>query len=168
MRRLKHDSRITPGSGASRCTRRAFLRTGAGIAAAGVTALWLPGGELVHGAEPKAAPGGAKAFEEAAKPALAALQSLAGQDAQNGGEWPAAIPWLDKNGSFNQPPGPGQEPSSIFHFKGRVARANGFTGMGTDNRGRRIPFGTKTTDYSFMQGVYWAARGERHGAFTHT
>ena len=40
--------------------------------------------------------------------------------------------------------------------------------MGTDNRGRRIPFGTNTTDYSFMQGVYWAARAERKGAFTHT
>jgi hypothetical protein len=104
----------------------------------------------------------------AAKPALAGLEALVGQDAQNGGAAPAAIPWLDKNGSFNQAPGPGQEPSNIFHFKGSVARANGFTGMGTDNGGRRIPFGTNTTDYSFMQGVYWAGRAERHGAFTHT
>lgn len=168
MKRLKNDGRIIRHADANCCARRAFLRTGAGVVAAGVTALCLPGGGLVHGAEPKAASGSAKAFETAAKPALAALQSLAGQDAQNGGAWPAAIPWLDKNGSFNQAPGPNQEPSNIFHFKGNVARANGFTGMGTDNRGRRIPFGTNTTDYSFMQGAYWAARAERQGAFTHT
>jgi hypothetical protein len=132
-----------------------------------MTALWLPVGNPAKGAEHHA-PGTPQAFEKAAKPALAALEALAKEDEQNGGAWPAAIPWLDKNGSFNQAPGPGQEPSHIFHFKGSVARANGFTGMGTDNRGRRIPFGTKTTDYSFMQGVYWAGRAERQGAFTHT
>lgn len=148
--------------------RRDFLRAGARAVAAGVTALWFPGGGYAHGAKPKGAAGTGGSFEAAAKPALAALEVLARQDAQNGGIAPAAIPWLDKNGSFNQAPGPGQEPSNIFHFKGNVARANGFTGMGTDNQGRRIPFGTNTTDYSFMQGVYWAARAERHGAFTHT
>ena len=109
-----------------------------------------------------------QSFELAAKPALAGLAALGADDISNGGAAPCAIPWLDKNGSFNQAPGPGQEPSNIFHFKGRVARSNGFSGMGTDNRGRRIPFGTNTTDFSFMQGEYWAGRQARQGAFTHT
>lgn len=167
MTRKQNNSLIVEPAGTSRCDRRNFLRTGAGALAAGMTALWLPGSSSAHGTE-QSTPGTEQGFETAAKPALAAIEALAKQDEQNGGAWPAAIPWLDKNGSFNQAPGPGQEPSSIFHFKGRVARVNGFTGMGTDNHGRRIPFGTKTTDYSFMQGVYWAARKERHGAFTHT
>lgn len=167
MRLKKNDSRIEDRAAAKCCARRDFLRTGAGAVAAGMTALWLPEDGWAHATE-QSAPATRAAFEAAAKPALAAIEALAARDEQNGGAWPAAIPWLDKNGSFNQAPGPGQEPSSIFHFKGSVARANGFTGMGTDNRGRRIPFGTKTTDYSFMQGAYWAAREERHGAFTHT
>lgn len=186
MIRQEKDSRIVRPAGAKRragsdaskgstCTgcgptadRRDFLRAGAGAVAAGITALWFPGGGPALGAEPVGVPGAGGAFEAAAKPALAALDALARQDAQNGGAAPASIPWLDKNGSFNQSPGPGQEPSHIFHFKGNVARSNAFTGMGTDNKGRRIPFGTNTTDYSFMQGVYWAARAERNGAFTHT
>jgi hypothetical protein len=49
----------------------------------------------------------------------------------NGGTDPYPIPWLDKNGSHNQPAGPNLEPSHIYHFKGRVARCSTFTGTGT-------------------------------------
>ncbi len=148
--------------------RRDFLRAGLVGAVAGTTTLWLGGSALAATGPGASAAGSEQGFEAAAKPALAGLATLAAEDTQNGGAAPFPIPWLDKNGSFNQAPGPGQEPSNIFHFKGRIARANGFTGMGTDNRGRRIPFGTVTTDYSFMQGEYWAGRSERQGAFTHT
>jgi hypothetical protein len=36
----------------------------------------------------------------------------------NGSTDPYPIPWLDKNGSHNQPAGPQLEPSHIYHFKG--------------------------------------------------
>ena len=85
----------------------------------------------------------------------------------NGGTDPYPIPWLDKNGSHNQPAGPQLEPSHIYHFKGRVARCANFAGMGTDNKGNRIAFGTPTTDYGFMQGEYFAGRAAQMGAFTH-
>lgn len=85
----------------------------------------------------------------------------------NGGTDPYPIPWLDKNGSHNQPAGPNLEPSHIYHFNGRVARCSTFTGMGTDNQGNRIAFGTPTTDYGVMQGEYWAARARQQGTFTH-
>ena len=85
----------------------------------------------------------------------------------NGGTDPYPIPWLDKNGSHNQPAGPNLEPSHIYHFKGRVARCSTFTGMGTDNQGNRIRFGAPTTDYGVMQGEYWAARAPQQGVFTH-
>jgi hypothetical protein len=85
----------------------------------------------------------------------------------NGGSDPYPIPWLDKNGSHNQPAGPDLEPSHIYHFKGRVARCSTFTGMGTDNQGNRIAFGSKTTDYGVMMGEYWAARSNQNGTFTH-
>ena len=85
----------------------------------------------------------------------------------NGGADPYPIPWLDKNGSHNQPAGPNLEPSHIYHFKGRVARCSTFTGMGTDNQGNRIAFGSPTTDYGVMQAEYWAARAAQHGTFTH-
>jgi hypothetical protein len=85
----------------------------------------------------------------------------------NGGTDPYPIPWLDKNGSHNQPAGPQLEPSHIYHFKGRVARCANFAGMGTDNKGNRIAFGTPTTDYGFMQGEYFAGRAAQTGAFTH-
>ena len=85
----------------------------------------------------------------------------------NGGVDPYPIPWLDKNGSHNQPAGPNLEPSHVYHFKGLVARCSTFTGMGTDNHGNRIGFGSPTTDYGLMQGEYWAARTAQHGAFTH-
>ena len=85
----------------------------------------------------------------------------------NGGPDPFPIPWLDKNGSHNQPAGPNLEPSHIYDFQGKVARCAGFTGMGTDNQGNRIAFGTATTDYGVMQGEYWAARQAHQGSFTH-
>lgn len=85
----------------------------------------------------------------------------------NGGTDPYPIPWLDKNGSHNQPAGPNLEPSHIYHFKGRAARCSTFTGMGTDNQGNRIAFGSPTTDYGVMQGEYWAARAAQQGTFTH-
>jgi hypothetical protein len=85
----------------------------------------------------------------------------------NGSTDPYPIPWLDKNGSHNQPAGPNLEPSHIYHFKGRVARCSTFTGMGTDNQGNRIAFGSPTTDYGVMQGEYWAARAAQQGTFTH-
>jgi len=85
----------------------------------------------------------------------------------NGGTDPYPIPWLDKNGSHNQPAGPNLEPSHIYHFKGRVARCSTFTGIGTDNRGNRIAFGAPTTDYGVMKGEYWAARAPQQGTFTH-
>lgn len=85
----------------------------------------------------------------------------------DGGTDPYPIPWLDKNGSHNQSPGPGMEPSSIYHFKGHVARCNNFTGMGTDNKGNRLAFGTPSTDFSFMSGEYYAGRNPRAGIFSH-
>jgi hypothetical protein len=85
----------------------------------------------------------------------------------NGGADPYPIPWLDKNGSHNQPAGPNLDPSHIYHFKGRVARCSTFTGMGTDNKGNRIAFGSPTTDYGVVQGEYWAARAAQQGAFSH-
>ena len=85
----------------------------------------------------------------------------------NGGTDPYPIPWLDKNGSHNQPAGPQLEPSHIYHFKGQVGRCADFVGMGTDNKGNRIAFGTPTTDYGFMQGEYFSGRTAQTGAFTH-
>jgi hypothetical protein len=85
----------------------------------------------------------------------------------NGGADPYPIPWLDKNGSHNQPAGPSLEPSHIYHFKGKVARCSTFNGMGTDNQGKRIAFGAPTTDYGVVQGEYWAARAPQQGTFTH-
>jgi S1-C subfamily serine protease len=61
----------------------------------------------------------------------------------------------------------GESPSHILHFKGRVARSSTFVGMGTDNAGNRIAFGSPTTDYGVMTGEYWAARSAQRGTFTH-
>jgi hypothetical protein len=85
----------------------------------------------------------------------------------DGEEGPFPVPWLDKNGSHNQSPGPNSEPSSIYHFKGQVARCNGFKGMGTDNSGNRIAFGAPSTDFSLLSGEYWAGRMARSGLFSH-
>ncbi|HTS08759.1 MAG TPA: hypothetical protein VMP68_24535 [Candidatus Eisenbacteria bacterium] len=86
----------------------------------------------------------------------------------NGGACPYPIPWLDKNGNHNQPAAPNVELSSIFHFEGKLARCSGFHGMGTDNKGNRLTWGTPTTDYSYMAGEYWAARQPHEGIFAHT
>ena len=85
----------------------------------------------------------------------------------SGGTDPYPIPWIDKNGSHNQPAGPNLEPSHIYHFKGLVARCSTLTGMGTDNNGNRIAFGSPTTDFGLMKGEYWAARTAQHGVFAH-
>ena len=89
--------------------------------------------------------------------------SIAVHAEPDGPSEPFPIPWLDRNGSHNQPAGPDLEPSHIYHFKGRVARCAGFNGAGTDDTGQRILFGTKTTDYGIMQGEYWAARSAQSG-----
>src|SRR5580700_3394592 len=86
----------------------------------------------------------------------------------NGGSCPYPIPWLDKNGSHNQAAMPNVELSSIYHFKGKLARCNGFHGMGTDNHGNRLAWGTPTTDYSYMAGEYWSARQPHQAVFAHT
>lgn len=86
----------------------------------------------------------------------------------NGGPCPYPIPWLDKNGNHNQAAGPDVELSNIYHFKGKLARCNGFHGMGTDNKGNRLAWGTPTTDYSYMAGEYWAGRQAHQAVFTHT
>jgi hypothetical protein len=86
----------------------------------------------------------------------------------NGGPCPYPIPWLDKNGNHNQSPMPNVELSNIYHFKGKLARCNGFHGMGTDNKGNRLAWGTPTTDCSYMAGEYWAARQEHQAIFAHT
>ena len=86
----------------------------------------------------------------------------------NGGACPYPIPWLDKNGNHNQAAMPNVELSSIYHFKGKLARCNGFHGMGTDNKGNRLAWGTPTTDYSYMAGEYWAARQAHRAIFAHT
>ncbi len=98
---------------------------------------------------------------------ISASKSRDEQMTANGGADPYPIPWLDKNGSHNQPAGANLEPSHIFHFKGRVARCSTFTGMGTDNSGNRIAFGSPTTDYGVMQGEYWAARTTQQRIFAH-
>ena len=118
-------------------TRRGILRAGLGAAAAGL----LP-------------PAGAATNDGSMPPS-------------NGSTDPFPIPWLDKNGDRNQPGKPGQEPSHIYDFKGRVARCSTFTGMGTDNKGNRIAFGTPTTDYGFTQGEYFAGRSPQAGTFSH-
>lgn len=104
-------------------------------------------------------------------PLVIPTANLATDDQQpmtaNGGADPYPIPWLDKNGSHNQPAGPNLEPSHIYHCKGRVARCSTFSGMGTDKQGNRIAFGSPTTDYGVMQGEYWAARATQQGTFTH-
>ncbi len=88
----------------------------------------------------------------------------------NGGSCPYPIPWLDKNGNHNQIPMPNAvlELSHIYHFKGKLGRCNGFHGMGTDNSGNRLAWGTPSTDYSYMAGEYWAARQAQQAIFAHT
>lgn len=131
----------------TQCTmsRRQLLQSGAYLAAAGISSMFLP--KLVS--------------------TQSTAQQMMWHPPSNGSKDPYPIPWLDKNGSHNQSPGPGQEPSSIYHFKGHIARCNSFTGMGTDNKGNRIAFGAPSTDFSFMWGEYFAARNPQTGIFSH-
>jgi hypothetical protein len=124
--------------------RRQFLRAGTCLAAVGASALFLP--RVVNARE---------------------VTTKAWNSPSNGSNDPYPIPWLDKNGSHNQSPGPGMEPSSIYHFKGQIGRCNGFTGLGTDNKGNRISFGAPSTDFSFLFGEYFAGRTSHAGAFSH-
>jgi len=124
------------------CSRRSFLASGVALAA--VSALRPP---MLAGA--------------------AAVPESPGTFTYDGSMAPYPIPWLDKNGSHNQPAGFGNEPSSIYHFKGKIARCSDFIGMGTDNRGNRIAFGNPTTDNSFMQGEYFTGRAAHNGTFAH-
>ena len=138
-------------------SRRGLLRTGLAFGAAGAAGMFAPGCAAAGPALMHAPPA-------AGNPAL---DALAAQDLGNGGAAPVPIPWLDKNGSHNQPPGPEVEPSSIFHFKGRVARANDFSGTGAAGDGEQLAFGAKSTDFSFMKGEYFAGRQARQGTFGH-
>jgi hypothetical protein len=131
-------------NGKSVYTRRSFVGTTLRIASA------ASAGQLLYAS-----------IAAGNKPAESKLRTY------NGGTDPYPIPWLDKNGSHNQPAGPQLEPSHIYHFKGQVGRCADFVGMGTDNKGNRIAFGTRTTDYGFMKGEYFAARTAQTGAFTH-
>jgi len=124
--------------------RRQFLHTGVCLATAGASALLLPAASSAQKDAP--VPDGIPS---------------------NGSTDPYPIPWLDKNGSHNQSPGPGMEPSNIYHFKGHVARCNNFTGMGTDNKGNRISFGAPSTDFSLIRGEHFAARAPQVGTFSH-
>ena len=127
-----------------RICRRQFLHSGAYLAAAGASTLLLPRATAAQKGAP--VPDG--------------LPS-------NGSTDPYPIPWLDRNGSHNQSPGPGMDPSNIYHFTGQVARCNNFTGMGTDNKGIRIAFGAPSTDFSLIRGEYFAARAPQSGTFCH-
>jgi len=124
------------------CSRRRFLSAGIALAAASTLRLPTTAAEAEHPAE-------------------------AGQYVYDGSSSPCPIPWLDKNGSHNQPAGPDAEPSHIYHFKGRIARCADFVGMGTDNKGNRLAFGSPTTDNDIMQGEYYAGRTVHTGTFAH-
>ena len=40
-------------------------------------------------------------------------------------------------------------------------------GMGTDNKGNRLAFGSPTTDNAIMQGDYFTGRMAHEGTFAH-
>ncbi len=123
-------------------TRRSFLLSGASLA--GASMLRLPTTASAESGLPKG-----NHFD------------------YDGNTEPYPIPWLDKNGSHNQPAGPDKEPSHLYHFKGKIARCADFIGMGTDNKGNRIAFGSPTTDNGIMQGEYFTGRSVQKGAFAH-
>jgi len=121
-------------------TRRGFVSTTLGVAAAGAASLLLS--------------------DEAAADSKP-------QRTYNGSTDPYPLPWLDRFGDHHQPAGANLDPSDIFHFKGRIVRCANFAGMGTDNKGNRIAFGAPSTDFGIMQGEYFAARAPQTGAFVH-
>jgi hypothetical protein len=110
----------------------------------------------------------ASVLSEQSTPATCAPPIPHNHEPLNGGSCPYPIPRLDKDGNHNQPAAPNVELSSIYHFKGKLARCSGFHGMGTDNKGNRLAWGTSTTDYSYMAGEYWAARQAHQAIFAHT
>src|ERR1700739_2317213 len=138
---MSHDKAIRP-------ERRSWLKLGVSSAIAA-----LPDSRRLHAQS--TAPGCAPPIPENHQPT-------------NGGACPYPIPWLDKNGNHNQPAMPNVELSSIYHFKGKLARCSGFRGMGSDNKGNRLSWGTPTTDYSYMDGEYWAGRQPHQTIFAHT
>ncbi len=125
-------------------TRRGFVSTALSIAGAGAASLLL--------SDDSAADGKPRQSE---------------QHTYSGSPDPYPLPWLDKFGDHHQPAGANNDPSDIFHFKGRIVRCADFAGMGTDNKGGRIAFGAPSTDYGIMQGEYFAARTAQTGAFVH-
>lgn len=127
-----------------RLSRRGFLALGSGATGAALVAPFLPEQLTAENCSPPIPKG-----------------------PFNGSNCPFPIPWLDKNGSHNQSPAPNMEPSNIFHFKGQIARCNNWSGMGTDNKGNRIPWGSPTTDFSYMKGAYFAGRQEHTATFSH-
>lgn len=129
----------------ARCyTRRGFVNTTLGIAAAGAASLLLPDGAVAKSESPQSE-----------------------MRTYNGGTDPYPLPWLDKFGDHHQPASPTLDSSDIFHFKGKIVRCADFVGMGTDNKGNRIAFGAPSTDFGIMQGEYFAARAPQTGAFVH-
>jgi hypothetical protein len=101
-------------------------------------------------------------------PAIAAADPVGKEPfTYDGSTYPCPIPWLDKNGSHNQSAGPNLEPSHIYHFKGKVARCADFIGMGTENQGNRVAFGSPTTDNGVMHGEYYTGRAAHTGTFAH-
>jgi hypothetical protein len=130
------------GTMAKNMTRRRFLAAGATLAAASMVA--KPGQAIA-----------------------AAGQSQQNPFVYDGSTYPFPIPWLDKNGSHNQPAGFDKEPSHIYHFKGKIARCADFVGMGTDNKGNRLAFGNPTTDNGVMSGEYFTGRTAHQGTFAH-
>jgi len=127
-------------------TRRQFLRVGAGLAAVGAAAAWLPA-EVPGGVRRATADAGAVGNFE-----------------------PYPIPWLDDNLHHNQVPEAGAPPvdlSHIFNFKGQIGRAL-LAGKGTASDGRTLYIG-EGTDFGYMQGEYLPANGDaQFGIFTHT
>ncbi len=123
-----------------------------GVGLASALATWLPSRLL-----------GAQSAPQSCAPPIPK-----NHEPSNGGPCPYPIPWLDKNGNHNQAATANVELSSIYHFRGKLARANAIHGMGRDNKGNRLSWGTPTTDFSYMAGEYWAARQPQQGIFAHT
>jgi len=135
---------MNPAEDARCYTRRGFVNTTLGMAAAGAASLLLPGDAAANSASPQSE-----------------------MHTYNGSADPYPLPWLDKFGDHHQPASPTLDPSDIFHFKGKIVRCADFVGMGTDNKGNRIAFGAPSTDFGIMQGEYFAARAPQTGAFVH-
>jgi hypothetical protein len=140
--------RINDGSSELELSRRSLLKLGVASIVAGSVPVRLINGQST--------------------PQSCAPPIPQNREPSNGGSCPYPIPWLDKNGNHNQIAAPNVELSSIFHFKGKLSRCSGFHGMGTDNKGNRLAWGTGTTDYSYMAGEYWAGRQAHRAIFAHT